>query len=304
MPGSDVACQLVPDGPVPGVAKCAGSSDVPTWSAGSVARSWCRRRVEGDHLSVAAYKPTMVVTTWARPALRCERPCRYCPPRCEMGRGRAAESSIDDMAARGLLVGAARPDREDGTLTVWTRRRAPVTIRISRTPGHGARTSTTLSERPSKGGGRQRRGRCSACCQTFFRATEPWRGDECRLRTPAALRPRWPRSTSRAPRSRRAWFGGPCGRPDGFCEFSRRPVNSTRRRHRCAARTVRCRDDEAWMDRRHLPREGRCVIDARSSAQHARQGRSCAAGPCARTGVSVRVDGAMGRRDGRAVGRM
>ena len=67
----------------------------------------------GDYPSVAAYKPTMVVPTWARPALRSERPGRYCPPRCEMGEGRAAESSIDDKEARGLLARMARLDRED-----------------------------------------------------------------------------------------------------------------------------------------------------------------------------------------------
>lgn len=131
-----------------------------------------------------------------------------------------------------------------------------------------------LAGRAVLGGSRTGQGYGSAKGFRVFRtgSTEPWRGDECRLRTPAALRPRWPRSTSRAPRSRRAWLGGPCGWPDGLCEFLRRPVNSTRRRHRCTARTVRCRDDEAWMDRRHLPREGRCVIDARSSAQRAWQG--------------------------------
>jgi hypothetical protein len=66
----------------------------------------------GDYPRVAAYEPTMVVPTWARPALRTERPGRYCPPRCEMGRGRAAESSIDDKEARGLLVRMARLDRK------------------------------------------------------------------------------------------------------------------------------------------------------------------------------------------------
>jgi hypothetical protein len=110
----------------------------------------------------------MVVTTCARPALRCERLCRYCPPRCEMGRGRAAESSIDDNEARGLLVRMARLDRKDGALTVWDQK----------DPGHDhdfsyaspRRADKRDPERAPEQGRRPRRGEGSAQrdCQTFL----------------------------------------------------------------------------------------------------------------------------------------